>query len=365
MNNYSKNDVKQLRDLNFDLVNYFANTIIPQLFVDADMILRIFTPPAMKQFSLSQKDINRDFHEVKDNIRYPTIIANIEEVIATNEILEKEVQTDDGKWFQMNILPYKEHRTGKINGVIITFIDITNRLAALRELEQLNARYDVLMFALSHDLKQPLTSITLLTDGLKQAFREGDEKQFGHWLKSMKIAASSINSLVDGFTEDAKASPKHQQAVTRVNIEEIAKNVLDALRDEIKGKGVKIITDYNTSEILFPRNNLRSIVYNLIYNAIKFRDQEKSPVIKIGTYKENDDVILIVEDNGIGIAKEDQKSIFQKSSRIHHDIEGTGLGLYIIRRMLNIHDGRVEVESNQGEGSIFKVYFKSGYDDKS
>lgn len=359
------NDVNILRDLNFDLVNYFANTIIPQLFVDADMILRIFTPPAMKQFSLSSEDINKSIHEVKDNIRYPTIIENIEEVIATNKILEKEIQTEDGKWFQMNILPYTEHKTGKINGVIITFVDITDRLAALRELEQLNARHDVLMFALSHDLRQPLTWITLLPDGLRQAFKKRDEKQFSNWLKSLKTATGIINSLIDGFTTDARATPSTRQDVTRVNIEDITKNVLDALRNELKGNGVEIKTNFTTSEILFPRNNLRSIVYNLVHNAIKFRDKHISPVIKISTFKEDEHVILIVEDNGLGIATEDQKAIFKKSTRIHKNIEGTGLGLYIIRRMVNIHDGRVEVESSPGNGSKFKVFFKSSYDDQS
>lgn len=358
------NDVKLLRDLNFDLVNYFANTIIPQLFVDADMVLRIFTPPAMKQFSLSSEDINKSFLEVKDNIRYPTIIQNVEEVIATNEILEKEIQTEDGKWFQMNILPYTEHKTGKLNGVIITFVDITTRLSALRELEQLNARHEVLMFALSHDLRQPLTTITLLKNGLQQAFQKGDEKQFTHWLNSLNSAMGNINSLLDGFTADTKSSPTPKQNATRVNIEEISKNVLDALRNEIKNNNVKVITNFQTSEILFPRNNLRSVVYNLIHNAIKFRDQ-KTPVIKIFTYKEEEHVILKVEDNGIGIAQEDQKSIFNKSVRIHPHIEGTGLGLFIIKRMLNLHDGRIELKSSAGKGCTFKVIFKSGYDIKS
>lgn len=361
MGNSPRNNVNQLRKLNFDLVNYFANTIIPQLFVDADMVLRIFTPPAMKQFSLSQKDINRSFHEVKDNIRYPTIIENIEEVIETNQILEKEVQTLDGKWFQMNILPYVEHKKGEINGVIITFIDITNRLASLRELEELNARHDVLMFALSHDLRQPLTSILLLSDGLKQAFKTKDEQQFSHWINSLKTAAKSITSLIEGFTTDSKADTKPEQSVTRVNIEEITKNVLDALREEIKENEVKIITTFETSEILFPKNNLRSIVYNLIHNAIKFRNPAEPAVIKVGTIKENDFVVLKVEDNGMGIEQEDLKSIFHKSARINPEIEGTGMGLYIIKRMLNLHQGRVEVQSRPGKGSIFSVYFKKTF----
>lgn len=352
-------DVNQLRELNFDLVNYFANTIIPQLFVDANMILRIFTPPAMKQFSLSHKDINRDFHEVKDNIKYPTIIENINEVMATNEILEKEVQTVDGKWFQMNILPYLEHKTGTLNGVIITFVDITKRLSIVRELEQLNSRHDVLIFALSHDLRQPLTSMVLLSDGLKHAFNSGDEKQFQFWLKALKTSTASITSLVDGFAEDSKASPHSAQDISRVNIEEITHNVLDALRLDIKQNDINIITDFKTSEILFPKNNLRSIVYNLIHNAIKFRKRDEQLILKISTKIYDDQVILSVEDNGMGIATEDQEAIFKKEKRISKEIEGTGMGLYIIRRMLYIHDGRIEVSSQKNKGSVFRVFFKT------
>ena len=99
-----------------NLENYFENTIIPQLYVDAGMVLRKFTPPAMKQFALCHSDIGKSMHEVVDNIRYATLIENITEVINTGVILEKEVQTTDKRWFQMNILPYivrKEKKTKK------------------------------------------------------------------------------------------------------------------------------------------------------------------------------------------------------------------------------------------------------------
>src|SRR4051794_4930079 len=93
----------QVEMLNEDLENYFANTIIPQLFVDANLILRKFTPPAMKQFTLTPDDVGKSITEIIDNIRHPTLIQNIEEVIITGTALEKEVQTLDHRWFQMNI----------------------------------------------------------------------------------------------------------------------------------------------------------------------------------------------------------------------------------------------------------------------
>ena len=97
----SKKDeqISTLIELNEELENYFGNTIISQLFVDAKLVLRKFTPPAMKQFKLKQENLGRPLSEVVDNFRFPTITENIQEVIESGEILEKEIQTTDMKWF--------------------------------------------------------------------------------------------------------------------------------------------------------------------------------------------------------------------------------------------------------------------------
>src|SRR4051812_38807101 len=112
---------KTLIELNDEMENYFKSTIIPQLFVDADLVLRKFTPPAMKQFNIKKTDVDRPIEEIVDNIRYSTIIEDIKEVIKTGEILEKEIQTTDLSWFQLNTLPYIIQKEKKTNGVIITF----------------------------------------------------------------------------------------------------------------------------------------------------------------------------------------------------------------------------------------------------
>ena len=90
--------IKELTELNEDLENYFRNTIIPQLFFDADFILRKFTPPAMKQFKLTDADIGKSIHDVINNLRFPSIVQNIQHVIDTGDILEKEIQTTDLRW---------------------------------------------------------------------------------------------------------------------------------------------------------------------------------------------------------------------------------------------------------------------------
>ena len=364
MNKSPRSDARQLRKLNFDLANYFSNTVIPQLFVDADLILRIFTPPAMKQFSLSFDQVGRSIHNVKDNIRYPTFVENIEEVIATNTNLEKEVQTTDGKWFQMCIVPYIEHEEGITNGVIITFIEITRRLNAIKELEKLNADHETLMFALSHDIRQPISAIMLLADALALAHKKNDLVQFDSYIHTLKESSKSMASLVDDFTTDNERIGKEEPHELRLNVQEICDDVLTALKSEIRLHKIEVVKRFHATEIIFPKNNLRSIVYNLVHNAIKYRDPEKDSRIEITTEKVEGFVILAIKDNGPGIAEEDQEWIFGKSSRIREDIKGTGMGLYIAKKMIETNGGRISLDSRPGEGSTFKVFFRSDYSPK-
>ncbi|HEX3384645.1 MAG TPA: PAS domain-containing protein, partial [Mucilaginibacter sp.] len=153
--------IKKLIKQNDELENYFRNTIIPQLFVDANMVLRKFTPPAMKQFKLSADDLGRSINDVRDNFRFPGIVENIQQVISCNEILEKEIQTTDFRWYQMNIIPYVSFKNHKTNGVIITFVEITMRIKDLKEQENLISDHETLLDTISHDLKNPLTSLVL------------------------------------------------------------------------------------------------------------------------------------------------------------------------------------------------------------
>jgi two-component system phosphate regulon sensor histidine kinase PhoR len=171
-----------------------------------------------------------------------------------------------------------------------------------------------------------------------------------------------MKSLVKDFTEENEIKPQATGKEERVNIENVAQDVILALKSDIFNKGINITTNFQTSEIIFSRNNLRSIVYNLLSNAIKYKRPERPLEIILSTIKINDYVLLKVKDNGLGIAEEHQENIFKKATRINNTIEGTGMGLYIIKRMVENNDGRVEVKSQLGEGSTFSVFFKSGYE---
>lgn len=354
-----KNDARQLRKLDFDLSNYFSNTIIPQLFVDADHILRIFTPPAMKQFSLTYDHVGKNIADIKDNLRYPDVVEDIQEIIDDpKRICEKEVQTTDGSWFEMTIVPYVEHEKDVINGVIITFVEITRRLKAMKELERLNSQYQTLKYALAHDIRQPISAITLIADGLLIAHTRNDNNMFLKLVKTLKDSSKSLDSLVEDFTAGKTEDKGKYQEDGLLNIEEICDDILTALKDEIRNKKIKVTTNLTVKDIYFPRNNLRSIFYNLIHNAIKFSDPEKSSKIVISTEAVKNFVILCVQDNGLGIPFKDQRNIFKKSTRLSKNIAGTGMGLFVVKKMIEDNEGRIKLESKEDEGSTFKVFFR-------
>jgi len=351
-----------LQILNESLENYFLNTIIPQLYVDASLWLRKFTPPAMKQFSLSDADIGKHISELTDNISYPTIIENIEEVIATGIILEKEVQTIDKRWFQMNILPYMILKTNKMDGVIITFVDVTSRVKMLAELEKINTDIYIFIQALHHDIRQPITTLTLISDLLDNAFDDNNRENYKQGIDTHKRSINRINVILNDLKSQTNSQATLSQERERLSIETIYEDVKFALADATYNKDISIDTEFNISEIKFSRKNLRSILYNLLTNSIKYRKPNKPLTIKIKTNKDADYMILTVEDNGIGIDANYLDTIFEKGIRLNNEIEGTGMGLFIVKTMLENDGGKIDVQSSIGEGTKFILYFKNVFD---
>ncbi|HSI77158.1 MAG TPA: ATP-binding protein [Lunatimonas sp.] len=347
---------KKIIELNEELENYFRNTVIPQLFVDSDMILRKFTPPAMKHFRLTEKDNGRPISEITNRIRFPTIIDNIREVIETNTDMEKEIQTTDLKWYQMNILPYIIRKTNQTNGVIITFVDISSRIEALRQYERLNLNHETIIFALSHDLKGPINNINGLI-GLLKNLHEEDKDESDILLESLSISVGKLMDTIEDLTESLKDTDFAEDS-ERINIQNIVEDVRIGLSDRIFGSKAKIHTDFQITELNISRKNIRSIVYNLISNAIKFSEQTGKPNIWLKTEDKGEFVLLSVRDNGPGIEKENHEMIFFPRIRLNPKVEGTGSGLFIVKRMVEDLGGKIEVESTVGEGTVFLVFFK-------
>ncbi|MCW2259234.1 MULTISPECIES: ATP-binding protein [Sphingobacterium] len=355
--NSKTEQLKELSQLNDELENYFRNTIIPQLFVDADLLLRKFTPPAMKHFVLKEEFIGMPIADIQDNFKYPNIINNIHSVIATGKMLEKEIQTTDLRWYQMNILPYITFREGKTNGVIITFVDITARIRDLKEHEKLILEHELLLDQLAHDIKSPLAGLMLTCEYFK-VLPEKKSTKFLKMLANLECGLSNIKRVLSDFTESHWGKQKYQSATELVDLPHILDDVMLALAPQILEFNAKIVHRFEITEINFVRRKLRSVLYNLLSNAIKYTPVDRKPEIAIYTFEEDGFMVISVTDNGIGMCNEDLLTVFEKFKRICASVEGTGVGLYLVNTIVKNAGGKITITSTPGVGSEFKVYLK-------
>lgn len=350
--------ISDLVTLNEELENYFANTIIPQLFVDSELILRKFTPPAMKQFSLKADFIGRSILDVHENFRFPTIIENIKTVIATGKILEKEIQTTDMHWFQMNILPYINRKDNKTNGVIITFVDVTARIKDLREQEKLVAEHKLLLDSIAHDIKNPILALSLSLSAMKLDVNKKAER-LPKLIDAMERSLNNIKNVVEDLVRGHWDKQRSDYAEELIDLGNIIEDVRLSISSLIHESGAIIETDLKATEITFVRRKLRSILYNLVSNAIKYTPKDRKPHVKIQAEKRGKYMLLKVSDNGIGLTEEAKNIIFEKFKRVKTGVEGSGVGLYLVHTIVNNAGGKIEIENNAEVGSVFKIFLKN------
>lgn len=348
--------VKKIIERNTELENYFRNTIIPQLYIDGGLVLRKFTPPAMKQFNLSQADLGKHFDELSENIRFPALTENIALVISSGDLLEKEIQTTDYRWYQMNIIPYINEK-GDANGVIITFVEITRRIHDLKEQEKLNAEHETLLDTISHDIRNPLTTMLLAVEHFKTVVKENSAE----FLQLLGLVESSLNkmqTIIYELTDTREQEHKYKAAAELLNIEHIIEDVRLTLQDDIIASGAVIKYKIGVSQISFPRRKLRTILFNLLSNAIKYRSPERAPQIVLETISADGFFIISIQDNGIGIHSSRQEAVFSKYYRIENAIEGSGIGLYLVKEIVQQSGGKLVLESKPGLGTMVTVLLK-------
>jgi len=354
----NKNEqISTLIELNEELENYFRNTIIPQLFVDAQLVLRKFTPPAMKQFKLKREHIGQPLVKVADNFRFPTIIENIQQVMDTGEILEKEIQTTDMNWYQMNILPYLVRKENKANGVIITFVDINTRIKDLKEQEKLIAEHELLLDTIAHDVKNPLTALGLTVELLKKVPEKGMER-FPALMQNVENSLNKMKQIIHELVQSRWHEYRYEAVEEMLDLENILEDVRLTLASQIQASKAIIKAEIGPSEITFARRKLRSIIYNLVNNALKYSSPQRIPEVHIKSYTEPGYLVISISDNGIGIDSENQVSIFKKYHRVKNPVEGNGVGLYLVSEILKSAGGKITVESEPGKGSIFRVFLQ-------
>jgi two-component system CheB/CheR fusion protein len=353
---------KELLELNDDLNNYFRSNVNGQLFINNDLVLMKFSPGTVKQINLLESDIGRPLSNITTNIKFETIIDDIKQVLAKGIVVTKEIETNNGKWYQIMTMPYIQQADHKRNGAIITFNDITELKNAQREVDKknesllrINADLDHFIHAASHDLLAPLGNIQVSIDVMNKIPLA--EPKLIDFLNIINSSVKKFTELIKDIGTIAKVEGD-MITMEMVDMNDILNNIEWSLENKIQLSGATILRDLEVKDILFSKKNLRSIIYNLVSNAIKFK-RDLPPVINIRTKKVGDHVVLTVQDNGMGISKINKDKIFEMYGRLQQDIEGHGIGLYLAKKIVDAAGGNITLESELGKGSKFMIYLKA------
>lgn len=224
------------------------------------------------------------------------------------------------------------------------------------ELSKINNDLDNFIYTASHDLKAPISNIEGLISFLKSDdfYKNPEIKEV---MDLMEKSTDRFKKTIAGLTDVAKIQKTFNEDTEEIDIEELIKEILPDI-PEYKKTDTRIEMNLPITTLKFSKKNMRSILYNLIGNAIKYKSPHREPRLKITTKDTDRFTVLSIEDNGMGIEKENQEKIFKMFKRLHTHIEGTGVGLYIVKRIMDNSDGKIEIESKPGLGTTFLLYFR-------
>jgi two-component system phosphate regulon sensor histidine kinase PhoR len=220
---------------------------------------------------------------------------------------------------------------------------------------------------MTHELKTPISTISLACEALSDPVMSKSEARVGQYVSMIRDENKRLGVLVENVLRSAVLDRKEME-LSRDEVD-LHKVILAAIRNielQAQQKGGQIETNLSAARpIIFgDKVHLTNLVYNLLDNAIKYSKQ--IPQIKVITKNDNSCVTVMVQDNGIGIKKEDQARIFEKLFRVPtgniHNIKGFGLGLSYVKMIVEKHHGTVSVQSEPGKGSTFIIQLPFNYD---
>ena len=284
----------------------------------------------------------------------------------------------DGSAFPVILTVQKVHENHFQEFTVVEVRDISDekksaeRIQAINEnlrmkneaLERSNNDLDNFVYTASHDLKAPVSNIEGLIYTLEDILPDG--KLLGEYkpvLEMIKRSIRQFKNTIQELSDITKVQKNLELDSEKIHIVEVMEEVKESISSLIKESGAIIEEHIEKEHLVFSRSSFKSIVYNLLSNALKYRNPARIPIIKIAVYDEGRYTLLTVEDNGLGIKEEQLNKVFLMYKRLHSHVEGSGIGLYIVKRMVENEGGKIEVSSKEGVGTKFTVFFPKNKED--
>ncbi|HVD99151.1 MAG TPA: ATP-binding protein [Cytophagaceae bacterium] len=272
--------------------------------------------------------------------------------------------------FRVSFIPVWDKEGKMVESVLNVSQDITNQRKfeddlndTIHELQELsgnlankNRQLQDFAHIVSHNLRSPMSNLVALMH-LYENERSTDQKDF--LVKKIGEVTRSFSKTIDDLTEVVKIRQTVSLEFQEHIFEEVVHDIKTMLNTQIESSNTLIHCDFSQcTNIRYPKVYLESILLNLITNAIKYRSEKQAPEIRLTTKMIDGSVLLVCEDNGLGIdLKKFGDKIFGMNKTFHPNADSRGMGLFITRNQLESLGGSISVESEPGKGSAFTVLF--------
>jgi len=351
--------------VNSDLVNLLDTVDVPVVILDKQRRIRRFTLQARELLNIVPTDVGRLFDEIKPKIDVPNLDALIAEVIATFVAKESEIQDRNGRWYRMQVRPYKS-ADNTIDGAIVSLLDINSLKNTLndaqltiKEAERADRAKDGFLAVLSHELRTPLSALLIQAQLLKEI---GDDRvKRDRACAAIEVSAKKQAQLIDDLLDVSRiVTGKMRVELQPMDLRAAVEMALEGVSAIAARKSIAIHTSLGSSAVSMSgdRVRLEQVVSNLLNNAIKFTP--KGGQVAVVLEESDGRAHLTIRDNGDGIEAGLLPRVFnrltQKDVSSTRANSGMGLGLAIVRHLVRAHEGTVSADSpGLGQGSTFQV----------
>jgi PAS domain S-box-containing protein len=276
--------------------------------------------------------------------------SNYRRAMAENVAVSfEEFAAGNNRWYDVTAYPSND-------GLSVYFRDVTDRMRSQQALQQLNEDLKQFTYAASHDLREPVRTITIYLQLFHRKFQPLLNDEAAGYLAQVSSGAARMSRLVDGILEFSRAGERDENqtaAPAPANSGETLKDVLQDLHGVISESQATVDCG-PLPFVAVDEAHLYQLFQNLVGNAIKYRKPDVPPLIHISAGRERDKCIFAVRDNGSGIPAAYRNDIFLPFKRLHgRHIEGAGIGLATCKRIAERYGGSVWVESEPPHGSTF------------
>lgn len=235
-----------------------------------------------------------------------------------------------------------------------TNFELEQRVAHRTEaLQRSNEDLQQFAYVASHDLREPLRMISSYATLLQRKYTGKLDADGDTFINYIVDGSRRMNSLIQGLLDYSRAGGEDEAPLTPVEVKPILRNIVANLKVTIAEAGATVMWENLPESVPYEPVRLTQVFQNLIANAIKYRG-DRRPVVRIGSVQGPAEIVFSVSDNGIGIEPEYIDQIFGIFQRLHgKEYEGTGIGLAMVKKIVERYGGRIWVESTPGAGSTF------------